>query len=133
MVKTEDEAKAIINELKNLKGDALAKKFSELASTKSLDNNGQNGGDLGWFTSSQMVKPFSDAAFALKSGEVTKKPVQTQFGYHVILNDGSEIAGKVPYAEAKPQIENYLKMETFRDQMSAKGKQLRDKAKIEYK
>ena len=87
LVKTEEEAKAIIDELKNLKGDALAKKFSELASTKSLDNNGQNGGDLGWFTSSQMVKPFSDAAFALKSGEVTKKPVQTQFGYHVILNE----------------------------------------------
>jgi len=49
-----------------------------------MDSSKDNGGDLGWFTPDKMVKPFSDAVLALKPGEYTKKPIQTQYGWHVI-------------------------------------------------
>ena len=59
--------------------------FDKLAKEKSTDNaSGTEGGDLGWFKKSDMVKEFADAAFNLKKGELTETPVKTQFGYHVI-------------------------------------------------
>ncbi|MGB2552511.1 peptidylprolyl isomerase [Campylobacter sp. MOP51] len=134
LVADEKAANEIIGQLKNLKGDALVAKFMELAKSKSIDQgSGSNGGELGWFGQSQMVKPFADAAFALKKGEITTKPVQSQFGYHVILKEDSKVAGAVPLNEAKGQIEAGLKMEKFRDEMRKRGDALRSKAKIEYK
>ena len=59
--------------------------FQELAKEKSTGTSGPNGGDLGWFSPNQMVKPFSDAVAELADGEYTKEPVQTKFGWHVIL------------------------------------------------
>jgi peptidyl-prolyl cis-trans isomerase C len=66
--------------------DSLAKgaKFEDVAKKESMDSSKDNGGDLGWFTPDKMVKPFSDAVLTLKPGEYTKKPVQTQYGWHVI-------------------------------------------------
>jgi peptidyl-prolyl cis-trans isomerase C len=66
--------------------DSLGKgaKFEDVAKKESMDSSKDNGGDLGWFTPDKMVKPFSDAVLALKPGEYTKKPVQTQYGWHVI-------------------------------------------------
>jgi peptidyl-prolyl cis-trans isomerase C len=66
--------------------DSLAKgaKFEDLAKKESMDSSKDNGGDLGWFTPDKMVKPFSDAVLALKPGEYTRKPIQTQYGWHVI-------------------------------------------------
>ncbi len=133
LVKTEKEAKAIINELKNLKGDALSKKFIELAKTKSTGPSGKSGGELGWFNKRQMVKPFSDAAFALKKGTMTMSPVKTQFGYHVIYLEDKEIGKKATLAEVKPQIENSLKMEKFRKKVAAKAKELKKGAKVTIK
>lgn len=130
VVKTEDEAKAIIKELKGLKGEALTKKFVELAKAKSTGPSGKNGGDLGWFNRKQMVSAFSDAAFGQGKGEVTKTPVKTQFGYHVILTEDKKGGEKVKFDEAKVQIENGLKMETFRKNVAAKAKALKAKAKI---
>ena len=63
--------------------------FEELAKTKSTGPSGPNGGDLGWFAPNQMVKPFADAVAALENGSYTKAPVQTQFGWHVILREDS--------------------------------------------
>ena len=78
LVATKDQADQVI---KKLKGGA---KFEELAKTQSTDTGSKNnGGDLGWFTTSRMVKPFSDAVKNLKKGEVSP-PVQTQYGWHVI-------------------------------------------------
>lgn len=63
--------------------------FQELAKSESTGPSGPNGGDLGWFAPNQMVKPFSDAVALLEDGEYTKTPVQTQFGWHVILREES--------------------------------------------
>ncbi len=79
LVKTEDEAKALIQEL-----DGGAD-FAEMAKAKSTGPTGKNGGDLGWFDANQMVKPFADAVTAMDKGSYSKQPVQTQFGWHVIL------------------------------------------------
>jgi parvulin-like peptidyl-prolyl isomerase len=113
LVKTEDEAKKIIDELKNLKGQELNKKFIELAKSKSTGPSGKNGGDLGYFTKGQMVKPFSDAAFALKKGEITTKPVKTQFGYHIILVEDKKPAGVAPFKDVKSQIVAKMRQEQF--------------------
>ena len=82
LVKTEEEAKSLYEEIKN------GASFAELAEKKSLCPSGQNGGDLGFFGKGMMVKPFEDAAFALEVGELSQ-PVQTQFGWHLI-----ELTGK---------------------------------------
>jgi len=63
--------------------------FAELAQANSIGPTGPNGGDLGWFSPDQMVKPFSDAIAALDDGAYTSEPVQTQFGWHVILREES--------------------------------------------
>ncbi|MBQ8459202.1 peptidyl-prolyl cis-trans isomerase [bacterium] len=78
LVKTEDEAKKLYDEIQN------GRAFAEIAQEVSLCPSGQNGGDLGFFGKGMMVKPFEDAAFALeKIGEISQ-PVQTQFGWHLI-------------------------------------------------
>ena len=134
LVATEKDANDIIAALKGLKGDELVKKFEELAKSKSTDQgSAANGGELGWFGQSQMVKPFADAAFALKKGEVTQKPVKSNFGYHVILKEDSKAAGTVGLNEVKPQIEGSIKMEKFRNDIKKRGDELRAKAKVEYK
>src|SRR5689334_16441403 len=78
LVATEPFAVKVVERLQ--KGE----KFEEVAKHESMDSSKDNGGDLGWFTLDKMVKPFSDAVSGLKPGEYTKKPIQTQFGWHVI-------------------------------------------------
>lgn len=82
LVKTEDEAKSLLEEIR------AGKSFAEAAEEVSLCPSGQNGGDLGFFGKGMMVKPFEDAAFAMENiGEVSE-PVQTQFGWHLIQLTG---------------------------------------------
>lgn len=78
LVATEPFAQKVIERLQ--KGE----KFEDLARKESMDSSKDNGGDLGWFTPDKMVKPFADAIVSLKPGEYTHKPVQTQYGWHVI-------------------------------------------------
>ena len=77
LVKTEQEAKDLYNEIAN------GKDFAEVDEEKSLCTSGQNGGDLGFFGKGMIVKPFEDAAFSLEVGELSQ-PVETQFGWHLI-------------------------------------------------
>ena len=77
-----------IDALKIIKKINLKSKFSELAKKYSIGPSKKNGGNLGWFKPGQMVLEFEKATFKLKKGMITKKPVKTQFGYHIImLND----------------------------------------------
>lgn len=134
LVSSEKEATSIINELKNLKGEALLKKFSSLAKEKSIDTgSASQGGELGWFDQSTMVKPFTDAAFSLKNGEITKTPIKTNFGYHVILKENSQPKKQISFNEVKQGIENGLKFEEFKKIMAQKTQDLINQAKVEYK
>ena len=63
--------------------------FQELAKEHSTGPSGPSGGDLGWFSPNQMVKPFSDAVVELEDGAYSTAPVQTSFGWHVILREDS--------------------------------------------
>ncbi len=122
LVATEPEAKAIISDLK--KGTA----FDKLAKEKSTDKaSGAEGGDLGWFKKTDMVKEFADAAFALKKGELTDNPVKTQFGYHVIQLEDRRQAPPPSFEEMSDQIRQDLARET----VTAMLNQLRAGAKIE--
>lgn len=122
LVKTEDEANDIIKQLKN------GADFAKLAADKSEDKgSAKQGGDLNYFTHDAMVKPFADAAFAMKAGEVSDKPVKTEFGYHVIKVEDKRKSAAPPMAEVKDQIMNKLGQE----ETDALVKGLRAKAKIE--
>ncbi len=130
LVKTEQEAQALIDQLKNLKGDDLKKKFIELAKAKSTGPTGPKGGDLGYFGAGQMVKPFNDAVFAMKVGTVSDAPVKTQFGYHVIYLEEKKPSKKVPYDEAKARIIDMLKQKVFSAKMAKMAESLKAKATI---
>jgi parvulin-like peptidyl-prolyl isomerase len=132
LVKTEAEAKAIIKEIGSLKDGALNAKFAELAKTKSTGPSGPKGGDLGFFGQGQMVPAFNDAAFAMKKGEVSKTPVKSQFGYHVILVTDKQEAKNLSFDEVKGFIEQKLKVEAFKEQMQNKMQELKKKATITF-
>jgi len=102
LVKTQAEAQAIIEKLNH------GADFSKLAIKDSIDPGAKNGGELGWFTQTEMVPSFANAAFALKPGEYTKTPVQSQFGWHVILCEGKRQAPPQSFAEVKDQIRQSL-------------------------
>lgn len=133
LVETETEAKNMIKELGSLKGEKLTEKFADLARKNSKDPAGQTGGELGWFAKNQMVQPFADAAFALKKGEFTKTPVQTQFGYHVILLEDKQPPQKVAFNDAKENIKGMLQAEEFKNVVTSEVKKIREKAKISIK
>ncbi len=130
LVKTEEEAKKIIDALKGLKGEALKQKFIELAKSKSTGPSGPKGGDLGTFTKGQMVPEFSKAVWALKPGEITTAPVKTQFGYHVIYLEDKKEAQPTPYEKVKEKIIASLKQKQFASKITEVAKELRKKAKI---
>ena len=121
----EDEAKA--KELiKKLDGGA---DFSKLAKENSTGPSGKSGGDLGWFSAKQMVKPFSDAAARLKKGQYTKTPVKTQFGWHIIMLDDVRESSVPPFEQLKPQIEMFVQNQRIQQYVQ----DLRKQAKIDIK
>lgn len=122
LVSTEDEAKAIIADLK--KGTP----FDKLAKEKSTDKaSGAEGGDLGWFKKSDMVKEFADAAFDLKKGQTSETPIKTQFGYHVISIDDRRTAPPPALEELSEQIREEL----AREAVTAQLDKIRAGSKIE--
>jgi peptidyl-prolyl cis-trans isomerase C len=122
LVKKEADAKAIIAAL------AKGKKFDELAKAKSEDIGSKTkGGELDWTDGSNLVKPFADAMRALKKGETTKAPVQTQYGWHVIRLDDDRIAAFPAYEEVKENLMRTMVAKS-RDDLIA---ELRKNAKVE--
>lgn len=121
LVKTEDEAKEIIKEL-----DGGAD-FAELAKEKSTGPTGKNGGDLGWFAPGSMVKTFSEAAAGMDKGTYTKTPVQTQFGWHVILLEDTRDMTPPPFDQVKAQLQPKVQ----KARIDSYIEQLRQHAKID--
>ena len=98
LVDTEDLAKEIIAKLnkKSASFDELAKKYSK------------DQADLGYFTAEAMVPEFSQAAFAMKKGTFSQKPVKTEFGYHVILVEDTRDSKPLAFEEVAEQIKGNL-------------------------
>lgn len=113
LVKTQEEAEAIIKELE---GGA---DFAELAKTKSTGPSGPKGGDLGTFGKGQMVPEFETAAFALDKGAFSKEPVKTQFGFHIIKVEDKIDQPLPTFEQAKPQLEQVLMAEAYAEAVKA--------------
>jgi peptidyl-prolyl cis-trans isomerase C len=120
LVPTEDEAKAIEDQLKK------GADFAQLAKDKSKDPGASNGGDLGYFTKDQMVPEFAEAAFKLDKGQISD-PVHTQFGWHIIKVEDKRIKPTPTFDEVKGQLENYVAHRAQAELVS----NLRSAAKIE--
>lgn len=114
LVEDEAAAKAIIAKL-----DSGAD-FAKLAKEKSKDSSASNGGDLGWFALQTMVKPFADAVAALEKGKYTTTPVQSQFGWHVILLEDTRKPTLPTLAEVKDRLQEMVqrkKIQTYLEEL----------------
>ena len=120
LVETEDEAKAVAEELKK------GADFAELAKKKSKDPGASDGGDLGFFTKDQMVPEFSTVAFALEPGKISD-PVKSQFGWHVIKVEEKRNRKAPEFEQVKAQIETYVTRKAQADYVA----KLRETAKVE--
>jgi peptidyl-prolyl cis-trans isomerase C len=121
LVETEDEAKAILADLKK-GGD-----FAAIAKEKSKDpGSKENGGDLGFFGKDQMVPAFAEAAFKLDKGQISE-PVKTQFGWHVIRVDDKRKKQPPEYEKVKDQLESFVQRRAQAEMIT----KLRESAKIE--
>jgi len=125
LVETEQAAKDVIAKLaKGEKFEALAKKNSKDPGSK------DKGGELGWFSPQQMVQPFSDAVMKLKNGETTQTPVQSQFGWHVIVREESRREqAPPPFDAVKDQLKSMVQTKKLQEHIT----QLQAKAKVENK
>jgi peptidyl-prolyl cis-trans isomerase C len=123
LVKTEDEAKALI---KQLDGGA---DFAQLAKEHSTGPSSSAGGDLGWFEKDMMVKPFADAVASMSNGTHSSSPVKTQFGWHIILREDAKDLGAVELAQVKDDIISSLRTQKLRSLIN----KLRENAKVEVK
>jgi peptidyl-prolyl cis-trans isomerase C len=126
----EEERKAAREKILSLREELRkGKDFAELAKSSSDCPSRARGGDLGYFPRGTMVPEFEQAAFALKEGEISE-PVQTLFGYHLILVYGKEPAGIWPFQEVREQVENELKGEKTRLAFATHMDQLRRSAQV---
>jgi peptidyl-prolyl cis-trans isomerase C len=113
LVKTQAQAEQIITQLNH------GANFAKLAEKYSIDPGAANGGELGWFTQDQMVPAFANAAFALKVGQYTKTPVQSQFGWHVILCEGRRTAPPQSLDDVKGQISQQIADDAIKATLAA--------------
>lgn len=119
LVEKEDEAKAIIEQLKK------GAKFEQLAKQSKDPGSAANGGDLDWASANSFVEPFSKAMVALQKGKFTETPVQTQFGWHVIRLDDIRQSKAPAFEEVKEQLAESMrrrKLQDFQQALKAKAK-----------
>lgn len=121
LLKTEDEAKAVIKALDD-GGD-----FEKLAKEKSTGPSAPRGGDLGFFGKGQMVPAFDKAVFALEKGKYSKEPVKSNFGWHVIKVEETRQKSPPPLEQIKEQLTALVAQEKLQELVT----NLRSKAKIE--
>jgi len=104
--------------------------FATLAKEFSQGPSGAKGGDLGYFRRGEMVKPFEEAAFALKPGEVSD-PVESRFGYHLIKLMDRKPETTIPYEDIKERIEHYLKDKKVQEKVGLYVQGLKEEATVE--
>lgn len=122
LLETEDEAKGVITEIE---GGAV---FADIAKEKSKDpGSGPRGGELGFFTKERMVPEFAEAAFAMQPGDVSKEPVQSQFGWHVIHVTDRRQQPPPAYEQVQAQVRDLV----LQDKMIATIEKLRSETEIE--
>ncbi|MEL6869432.1 MAG: peptidylprolyl isomerase [Pseudomonadota bacterium] len=109
----EEAAKTVIKQLDD-GGD-----FQALAKEKSTGPSGPQGGDLGWFGANAMVAPFSAAVAAMEDGKYSKMPVQTQFGWHVILREESRMAEPPSFEEVNERLRQGMEQQQFQEYFAA--------------
>ena len=120
LVKDEEKALQIIKKLKENSD------FSKFAKKYSIGPSKDNGGNLGWFGSGQMLREFEKATFNLKKGMISKKPVKTKFGYHVIMLNDIRDAKPKKFSDIKQKIVDRIKQSSLSDL----EKKLRNNKKI---
>jgi peptidyl-prolyl cis-trans isomerase C len=108
LVASQDAAQKIIEQLKK------GAKFDELAKQDSTDSSKAQGGDLGWFSPTNMVKPFADAVVTLKKGEYTQTPVQSQYGWHVIELIDTRDTPVPPLDQVKDRVAQLVEQKKFK-------------------
>lgn len=113
-----------------LKRARAGEDFAKLAQAHSQDGSAAQGGDLDFFTRDRMVPPFSQAAFALKVGEISDV-VTTQFGYHIIKATDRRGAETVPFEQVSPQVKQYLTNQKKQERADAFVAGLKQKSRIE--
>ena len=126
LVKSEEEAKAVEQELK---GGA---KFEDLAKKHSIDGAAAKGGDLGWFGKGAMLPDFEKVAFSLKEGS-TSGIVKTKFGFHIIKLTGKRPAGKRSFDDVKDQIKAAIAPEKQQETFKKLKEELKKGAKLTIK
>ncbi len=126
LVEKKETAESIIRELQAVTDPAkLADSFAKLAEKESKDSSGKSGGDLGWFSPQTMVKPFADAVATLEKGKYTTEPVQSEFGFHVILLEDIRSPEVPEFEQVKPQVEMFAqrkKLQAYIDGLRAAAK-----------
>ncbi|MBK9219872.1 MAG: peptidylprolyl isomerase [Uliginosibacterium sp.] len=105
LVEKEDTAKAIITKLQT------GAKFEDLAKDSTDTGSKEKGGDLGWSMAQNFVPPFAEALTKLAKGKFTTQPVQTQFGYHVILMEDSRKPEPPAFEEVKAQLQQGMQQQ----------------------
>ena len=105
----------------------VAKEVSEEPGAK------ESGGDLNFFPKDRMVPEFANAAFAMKKGDISKEPVRTKFGWHIINVTDRKDSGTMPYEEVKGQVGSYLEGGKRREAVRNVIDTLRAEAKIDSK
>ncbi len=111
LVETQGEAQALITEL-----DGGAD-FAALATEKSTGPSGPSGGDLGWFPPDRMVPEFSQAVAGLSDGAYTPAPVQTQFGWHIILREESRESAPPPFDSVRDVLKQQVESQKLQEYM----------------
>jgi peptidyl-prolyl cis-trans isomerase C len=128
LVEKESDAKAIIAQIK------AGGNFEEIAKAKSKDpGSAKNGGDLGWVSDKALVPEFSKAMVQLKNGQITDKPVKSQYGYHIIKMVDSRDVKAPSFEEMKDQLKQMIASDQNwqKAKFSEMMQKLRAKAKVQ--
>ena len=124
LLKTEEEAKKALDRVK--KGE----KFADVASQVSICPSKAKGGNLDWLPRGSLVKEIEDVAFTMKKGEI-KGPVQSKFGYHILLLEDSKPAQESSYEQVKDYITEQMKFQKQQEQYEKLAESLRKKMNVQ--